>query len=596
MSDGAPEVSRWDDATLAAALLAIDPIGIGGVALRALAGPVRERWLELVRELLPEGMPLRRVPLHVTDGRLLGGLDLAATLRSGRPVAERGLLVESDGGVVVLAMAERVSPTTAARLTAALDMGEVVLERDGLALRTPARFGVIALDEGVADDERLPTALLDRLAIPLDLTEIAAREAIGSLYDADDVAAARERLAHVEASDQAIESLCGASLTLGIGSLRASLQGLRVARVAAALAGRDQVTDADLAVAGRLVLAPRATVLPMTEPPPDQESPEPPPPPEDEPPSNEDQAEQESTIDEETLTDLILEAAKAAMPEHLLAQLAMAGRSRGRSRSSGKAGMVQQGSLRGRPAGVRRGEPRAGARMNVVETLRSAAPWQRVRRAESRAQPQSQGRPRVEVRAEDFRITRYKQRSETTTIFAVDASGSSALHRLAEAKGAVELLLADCYVRRDRVALIAFRGREAELLLPPTRSLVRAKRSLAGLPGGGGTPLAAGLDAAVALADGVRRRGGTPVLVLLTDGRANIARDGTGGRARAEEEAMVSARLVRAAELTALLVDTSPRPQDKAAQLAGEMGATYLPLPYADAGVVSRAVQAAGQG
>ena len=115
---------------------------------------------------------------------------------------------------------------------------------------------------------------------------------------------------------------------------------------------------------------------------------------------------------------------------------------------------------------------------------------------------------------------------ETTTIFVVDASGSAALHRLAEAKGAVELLLADCYIRRDQVALIAFRGSAAELLLPPTRSLARAKRSLAGLPGGGGTPLAAGLDAAFALSDSIRRKGQTPTVIVLTDGRANIARDG----------------------------------------------------------------------
>ena len=140
-------------------------------------------------------------------------------------------------------------------------------------------------------------------------------------------------------------------------------------------------------------------------------------------------------------------------------------------------------------------------------------------------------RPRILIRKDDFRIARFKQRSETTTIFVVDASGSAALHRLAEAKGAVELLLADCYVRRDQVALIAFRGISAELLLPPTRSLARAKRSLAGLPGGGGTPLAAGLDAAFALADLILRKGQTPTVILLTDGRANVARDGGAGTA-----------------------------------------------------------------
>jgi magnesium chelatase subunit D len=198
----------------------------------------------------------------------------------------------------------------------------------------------------------------------------------------------------------------------------------------------------------------------------------------------------------------------------------------------------------------------------------------------------------VEVRQDDFRITRYKQRSETTTIFVVDASGSAALHRLAEAKGAVELLLADCYVRRDRVAMVAFRGPGAELLLPPTRSLVRAKRSLAGLPGGGGTPLAAGIDAAVELADGVQRRGGTPVVVLLTDGRANVSREGIGGRAQAAEDALASARAFRVADLKALVVDMSPRPRPDAEKLAHEMGAVYLPLPHADAAALSGAVQA----
>jgi magnesium chelatase subunit D len=154
-------------------------------------------------------------------------------------------------------------------------------------------------------------------------------------------------------------------------------------------------------------------------------------------------------------------------------------------------------------------------------------------------------------------------------------------------------LLADCYVRRDSVAVIAFRGVGAELLLPPTRSLVRAKRSLAGLPGGGGTPLAAGIASAHALADAVRRRGATPVVVLLTDGRANIARDGTPGRARASEDALAAARQMRIEGFAALLLDTSPQAQDTARELAAAMGARYLPLPYAGAAMLSQAVRAA---
>jgi magnesium chelatase subunit D len=202
----------------------------------------------------------------------------------------------------------------------------------------------------------------------------------------------------------------------------------------------------------------------------------------------------------------------------------------------------------------------------------------------------------VEVRTDDFRVVRRVQRATTTTIFVVDASGSSALNRLAEAKGAVELLLAECYVRRDRVALVAFHGQNAELVLPPTRSLVRARRSLAGLPGGGGTPLASGLDVGGAVADTVRRQGDSPLLVVLTDGRANIGRDRQPGRPRAEADALLAAQHWRAEGYAALLVDTSPRSHPAAQALALAMGARFLPLPYADSSVLSGAVKATVSG
>ncbi len=590
------------DAACTAALIAVDPVGLRGVALRARAGPLRECWLALLAALLPAGTPQRRVPLHINGDRLIGGLDLSATLQAGRPIAQSGLLVEADGGIVVLTMAERLTAATAAQVAVTLDTQVVVMERDGLSVQRRSRFGVVALDEGIADDERTPARLLERLAFHLSLDDGPRGTRVEAVpaWNRTDVLAARLCLANVQVADDITEALCAAALALGVASVRAPMLAVRAARAAAALDGREHVNEDDAALAARLVLAPRATMLPAAEPAPPQgdarepEAPEPAPPPE--PPPEQDGASADDSRESDApdpapvaaIDDVVLEAALAAIPCGLLATLKLGQSAALRAQAAGRSGALQHGKLRGRPSGVRRGEPRAGARLNVIETLRAAAPWQLLRRREAAA-----GAARIQVRREDFHVTRFKQRSETTAVFVVDASGSAALNRLAETKGAVELLLADCYVRRDSVAVIAFRGRSAELLLPPTRSLVRAKRSLAGLPGGGGTPLAAGIDAAAALADVVRRRGATPVLVLLTDGRANIARDGAPGRARASEDALVSARQVRAAGFSALLLDISPQAQEPARALAQAMGAVYLPLPYAGASVLSQAVRAA---
>jgi magnesium chelatase subunit D len=578
----------WRDASFAAALFAVAPAALGGVSLRCAAGPVRDRWLSLLTELLPDGAPLRRMPHGIGDERLLGGLDLPATLRSGRPVAQRGLLAEVDGGVLLLPMAERIPAGTAARLASAIDRGEVQVARDGIAATLATRFGVVAFDEGGADDDPLDAALAERLALRLDLAELGWRDVQrgqASLPTREDVARARAVHARVRADDAVLEALCSACVALGIGSARAPWLALQVARIAAALAGREAVAQDDAELAARLVLGPRATQLPA---PPDAEPPEAEPP----PPAPEERAEQEkeSSVSDAPLEEQVLAAAQAAIPPGLLARLKMAQRAGGSARSLGRSGQSRLAWRQGRPAGVRAGAVQRGARLNLIETLRAAAPWQTLRRREGDA------RGGVAVRPEDFRVTRYRQKTRTTTIFAIDASGSSALHRLAEAKGAVELLLADCYVRRDQVAVLAFRGPGAELLLPPTRSLVRAKRSLAGLPGGGGTPLATGLDAAWALAEGIARRGDTPLVVLLTDGRANIGRDGQPDRARAEQDALKAAERWRGSAVAAVVVDTSARPEPRARALAQRMDALYLPLPHARADTLNQAVQAVARG
>ena len=594
-----PGGTNWQDAQLAAALCAAAPALLGGVLLRAGPGPVRDSWLALLRDWLPAESPQRRIPVHVSETRLLGGLDLAGTLQAGRPVAERGLLAECDGGVAVLAMAERASRATVSHLAAALDTGEVLLEREGLSGRAGASTGVVALDEGLADDEAVAAALSDRLALHLDLRPLSIRDLAPAPFDAATVAAARDRLARVVCPEDAGEALCGAALALGVDSLRATLLAVRVARVVAALRGSEVVDGEALDAAVRLVLAPRATRLPLPEQPGEQEEapPEPPSPEQDsgDDPGAGNPAAEETSAAEGTMQERLLEAALASIPTDLLARLQAGAGPRQRNPSQGKSGALQRQRLRGRPMGVAPGDPRSGARLSLVATLRAAAPWQNLRRdPPDRAGRATAGRapPRVVVRREDFRVTRFRQRSESTTIFVVDASGSAALHRLAEAKGAIELLLADCYVRRDQVALVAFRGEQAELLLPPTRSLVRAKRNLAALPGGGGTPLAAAVDMTAALVEQIRRRGGTPAYVMLTDGRANICRDGSQGRQAAGEEALAAARVLGATAVRGMVIDTSPRPHASAEQLARALGALYLPLPHADATALRDAVEA----
>ena len=590
--------SRWADAVLAALLFAMDPPRTG-IALRAGAGPVRDRWLGLLQRALGQ-TPVKRLPLHIRDERLLGGLDLSATLQAGRPIAQRGLLAESHGGVLLLAMAERLDAGTVARIAMAVDRGEVVAERDGVALAHPARFGLVALDEGEGADEKLRPALADRLALQIDLNGLALADA------PDDVDTTlpgmAEAAAKVEVPGALIDALCGATVVLGVASPRAAYQALCVARAHAALYGRTVAETEDAAAAARLVLAPRATVLPQAAPeeresPPPEDAPPPPPPPppaESDPPPPPPESDEPSEAEISALQDMLLQAAVAALPPGLLAQLKASGANRQASRSAGAAGAAQKAAQRGRPVGVRRSVPRQGQRLNVIETLRAAVPWQKLRRGLDSSRVVGEDAPRrLHVRPDDFHVTRLRHKRETTTVFAVDASGSAALQRLAEAKGAVELLLADCYVRRDKVAVIAFRGRGAELLLPPTRSLVRAKRALAGLPGGGGTPLAAALDASAALIDAAQRRGDTPVLVLLTDGRANVALDGTGGRVRAEADALAAAARLAALGAALLLIDTSAQPQPAAARLAAAMRATYLPLPQAGAAALGRVVRAA---
>jgi magnesium chelatase subunit D len=585
---------RASDAALAAACLALAPAALGGVRVRTDRGAACERWLALLHELLPEGTPVRRMPVHIDEERLYGGWDLARTLSAGRPAFTRGLLAEADGGVIVLSLAERLEPRLAAALALVLERRTVSGPPGGArGGDEPARFALVALDGGQDAYERCPDVLGERLGLQIDLNGLEGEWLTGEGYRRAAMASARARFAAIAAAPEALEVLCASALACGIDSLRAPWLALQVARASAALAQRSRIDVEDLEAAARLVLAARARIAPESasgssvpsEAPPSQPGATP-----EAVQTDPSSGAADTAGDVEPLTDRVLSAARAAIPAQLLAQLSLDASPGQRALLPGRTGQRLLRGRRGRPAGVRPGEPRHGSRLNLLATLRTAAPWQRLRRESSGATGAG-----VRVQRSDFRITWCRPRSQSVTLFSIDASGSSALHRLAESKGAVELLLAECYVRRDQVAVIAFRGRGAEIVLPATRSLVRAKRALAALPGGGGTPLAAGIDAARTLAEQLRRRGLTPLLVLLTDGQANIARDGTPGRPRAFEEALHAARLVRFGALAALLIDTAARPQASARRLAEAMQGRYLPLPHADARSLLGAVQAAAR-
>ncbi|AWW49219.1 VWA domain-containing protein [Polynucleobacter paneuropaeus] len=626
------KLETWLRALQVAQLLVINPHGLGGVILRARSGPVRDRWLAYLNTVAQLGgmrLPLRKMPLGISDENLIGGIDLDQTLRTGKAVLRQGLLAQCDQQLLLMPMAERVEVGAVAKVVSALDNGFIAIERDGQSRRIESHFGVVALDEGIEDDEQPNEKIRQRMAFLLNLDIIGWRDLPETdddfLPDTQSLDYARENFSNISISEDSLSALVGVAEQLGIVSIRALNLALNTAKCLAAFDRESEVSSMHLQRAIALVLSPRATRLPQSAPPPEEENeaptdeeqadeqpeenidqdqppqPEPPPaePTEDQNQDQEKKEENEKDEDEsektdsenpQALDDEILEAAQAAIPSDLLARLADLADLKTPKGMGGKTGAVKVGRMRGRPLGNMPGMPEGGKTLSIIDTLRAAVPWQGVRRAEMIAAGKSIPAGKIIIRKEDFRIKSYQERTQTLTMFILDASGSSAMHRLAEAKGAVELLLAECYVRRDQVAVMSFRGGVAELVLAPTRSLVKAKRALSGLPGGGGTPLSRAIDESFEIASASMRKGLTPALVFLTDGRANIAKDGSPGRPKAMEDAQQSARAASHYSFKSLWIDTSPQARDEGKALAAMLGSMYLPLPNAGANEVSQAI------
>lgn len=621
-----------DLAWTAAALLAIDPRGVGGIHLRARPGPELDAWTAALADALGTH-PLRRMPAHIDAGRLTGELDLVGSLREGRRIVRSGLLTEADGGVVLVPMAERLEREAGAILAEALDTQRVLPRLPGTGY-APAGVAAVLIDESRDDEPGLPDIVQERMGCLAVLEPVGTSAPPPPAIDPARIVRARAALPRVRTEESDVETFVVAAARLGIDSLRAPIRALRVARAHRAWRAAEgeghardasparrapdsapdpapdsaggaepalRLGDDDLAVAAALALLPRATVAPA--PPEAADEPAPPPPP---PPSGEsdDDAGDDPERPSGPLAERVVEAAEAHLPEGLVSRFAEA-----RARGTGRRGAKLRQLVHGHRVGARRGDPRRGGRVDLPATLRAAAPWQRMRReaaakAAGVAPARSAGTAHpaalapaatIHVRPSDLHVQERVRRSATATVFVVDASGSQALNRLAEVKGAVELFLGESYVRRDQVALVVFRDRSATVAVPPTRSLVRVRRLLRGMAGGGGTPLAAGLQQAWKIALRLEASEASPRIVLLSDGRPNVGLDGAGGRARAREDALDVARRIAASGIPTLVLDSSARGERFATELGDALRGTVAHLPRPDARGLRRALDLFGE-
>jgi magnesium chelatase subunit D len=569
--------------------------------------------------------PFVQVPLGVTEDRLLGSVDVEASLRRGRPVFQPGLLAESHRGVLCVDDLNLLEPALADLLLSAVAAGFNQVEREGISFRHPCRPLLIATAN--PSEGELRAHLLDRFAMvlsadaPLAIEERleAVRRVLWFAENPADfwcrygpglqelrrrVLAARRRLRRTRIQPPQTRYLVEEAIRAGTEGHRADLFAVRAACAHAALQGRQRLLAEDLREAVRLVILPRsaAALAPPPEPGPPHQAPEPPAP---EPPSQQEPPAEESSEAPPPQRAAGVPESFLFSPEGVLLEpdlLALAARRQHRQGRSGGRGLVRS-QERGRY--VKPVLPHGPVRRVAIDaTLRAAAPHQRSRRRLlSRGQSRSLGR-RVLVRDDDLRAKQLARKAGALVIFVVDASGSMALNRMQAAKGAALQLLGEAYRHRDQIALITFGGQRARLQLPPTRSLTAASRRLERLPCGGGSPMAHGLALALRVGRNalLSKDIAEVIVVLISDGKANVdlsrslaASPEAAGKAAPlplsaiHAEVLTIARTLASLGLSLLVIDTGSRhpPSPLLADLELRGEATVLPLPRASAAAIA---------
>jgi magnesium chelatase subunit D len=602
-------------------MVAIDPglkgvliSGVPGLAKSLLARSSRSLWMS---DAPTTSSPFVELPLNATEDHLLGGLDLEATLASGRSRVSRGALARADGGALYVDGVNLLDPGLADYIATAIEDGVVRLEREGISETHSSRFVFIGTSDpaegdvnanlsdrvgllvGIGSDDSTPddAEIIERaLEFDRDAAGFVEAYAVETAAVKAEVENARLRLFRIVIAREDINRVAQVAISLGVEGNRADLFAVRAARASAALGGRDVIADEDIVTAIKLVLLPRATTLPQSAPSQSETH-----------DSLPDAATQEAEIggpesnetrspgepQQASIDDLIIEAISSPATDQALT-MEPNGRHGGRASAGSGHRARTADSSRGRYTGVARSR-RSGARVAVDATLRAAAPHQVARRKRQAASngvgrisgvDVAVGESRVKIKPDDLRFKRFKRRSGALFIFVVDASGSMAVNRMAQAKGAMTRLLGEAYLHRDKVAPISFRASQADDLLAPTRSVELARRLVDAMPTGGATPIAAGLLKAIDLARIARLQQLSQAnIVLFTDGRANVElREGEKRSSTVHDELRDLGRLLRSEGIGSLVVDTKSRfvSSGEGYALAKLLGARYLYLPCSD--------------
>ncbi|MEV1114805.1 putative cobaltochelatase [Actinosynnema sp. NPDC049800] len=642
-----------DDLRTALLLNAVHP-GIGGVLVRGEKGTAKSTVVRALAALLPEldvvpgcrfgcdpatptdcpdgphdhgaqRRPARLVelPVGATEDRLIGSLDLERALTEGVRAYQPGLLAAAHRGVLYVDEVNLLHDHLVDLLLDAAAMGRAHVEREGVSVSHAASFllvGTMNPEEGelrpqlldrfgltvaVRASRDVPTrteVVRRRLAYEADPEGFAARWAEADRELARRIVAARERLGDVVLPDAELRRISGICAAFEVDGMRADLVVARTATAHAAWRGADEVAEQDVEAAVRLALPHRKRRDPFDEP----------------------------GLEEEQLDDALQQGAEAARePEDdpdddpegpgtdpggpdgdgdgselpgEPPESTSDGQGNGRSDRShapapafrarllqvpgvGEGAPGKRSRARARTGRVVRSSTVDGAGLHLVGTLGAAAPHQSAR-----------GRtgPGLELRGADLRLSVREGKEGNLVLFVVDASGSmAARQRMSAVTGAVISLLRDAYQRRDKVGVVTFRGREAQVALPPTNSVDAAAARLRALRTGGRTPLADGLLRARRVLDAERVRDPRrrPLLVLLTDGRATAT--GTGGDPM--RDALRAAGLLAADRVASVVVDCEHGPVrlGLAARVAGALAAACVRLEELSADQVAGVVRAA---